>query len=294
MDTQKIRILLAAAENGSLKKTAEALSYTPSALSHMADSLEEELGVQLLKRTPRGVVLSESGERLREKLSAVIAAEEELKRAAAALAQDREEILRIGTYSSISFFLLPEIIREFKSRHPHISISISVEDSLSSWLRDDLADILFTDIGAAEGQEWVPFMKDRYLAVLPDAILAGRKVVGKEELYPYTYISVNDSATKRYIEEEKFKRIVKFSATDDLGVLALVREGIGVAILPSLVAQQAFRGTHTAPIEPEFNRILGFSYKRDNKKDCLSLFIRFLREYYGEATDLPQVGDSRA
>lgn len=294
MDTQKIRTILMAARNKSLRKTAEALAYTPSALSHMADSLEKELGVELLKRTPHGVELSECGERLREKLRAVIEAEEELKRAAAALSRDREESLRIGTYFSVSFFLLPEIIREFKRRHPHISISISVEDTLSSWLRDDLADIVFTDMGEAEGQEWVPFMKDRYLAVLPDSILPGKEVVEKEELYPYTYISVNDSSTKRYIEEEKFKRIVKFSATDDLGVLALVREGIGVAILPSLIAQQTFSGTHTALIEPEFNRVLGFSYKKDNQKDSLLLFVRFLREYYGDVGDLPRVGENRA
>ena len=73
MDTLKIKTILSAVENKSFSKTAEELSYTPSALSHMADSLEQELGVKLLKRTPKGVELTENGEKLKDKLQAVLA-----------------------------------------------------------------------------------------------------------------------------------------------------------------------------------------------------------------------------
>ena len=77
-----------------------------------------------------------------------------------------------------------------------------------------------------------------------------------------------------------FKKTIKFSSTDDLGVLALVKQGIGVAILPSLSVQENFAGIHTALIEPECFRLLGFSYKKENKKYCLSKFVEFLKEYY--------------
>ena len=76
MDTLKIKTILSAVENKSFSKTAETLSYTPSALSHMADSLEQELGVKLLKRTPKGVELTENGEKLKDKMQAVLDAED--------------------------------------------------------------------------------------------------------------------------------------------------------------------------------------------------------------------------
>ena len=61
METQKIKAILLAAEKKSLSAAAEELSYTPSAMSHMADALEEELGVKILERTRMGVELSEAG-----------------------------------------------------------------------------------------------------------------------------------------------------------------------------------------------------------------------------------------
>lgn len=282
MDTQKIKAILSSAEYKSFSKTAEELLYTPSALSHMADSLEKELGVKLLDRTPKGVEFTEHGKKLKDKLEAVIYAEESLMRSARALAQTNEQSVRIGAYFSISFYLLPEIIKEFKSRYPNVSISISVEDGFSDWIKNDMVDVVFTDSGKKDGEEWIPFMKDRYVAVLPDGVLDDKKTVNREDLYEYTYISVNDGKTKEYVDESSFKKIVKFSSTDDLGVLALVKEGIGVAILPSLIAQKGFDGVHTAVIEPEYYRLLGFSYRKDKMKYGLKKFVEFLQDYYGE------------
>ena len=192
------------------------------------------------------------------------------------------EVIRIGAYFSVSFNLLPEIIKEFKMQYPNVSISIAVEDKFSDWIKNDLADIVFTDSGAKDGEEWIPFMKDRYIAVLPDGVLDGHKTVNRDDLYEFTYISVNDSKNKECVDESRFKKIVKFSSTDDLGVLALVKEGIGVAILPSLVIQKGFSGVHTALIEPEYYRLLGFSYSKDKMKYGLKKFVKFLEEYYGD------------
>ena len=280
MDTLKIKTILSAVENKSFSKTAEELSYTPSALSHMADSLEQELGVKLLKRTPKGVELTENGEKLKDKLQAVLDTEDILKRSALAISNDKEQTLKIGAFFSVSFHLLPELIKKFKSKYPDVSISISVENSFSGWLKNDLADVVFTDIEPQDNEEWVPFIKDRYVAVLPEGVLSNKKTVTKDALYKHTLISVNDSKTREFIDEKKFKKILKFSSTDDLGVLALVKQGIGVAILPSLSVQESFAGTHIALIEPEYFRVLAFSYKKENKKYCLLKFIQFLKDYY--------------
>ena len=123
MDTKKIKALLLAAEYKSMSKAAEAFSYTPSALSHSVDALEEELGVKLLVRTHTGVELSGMGKRLYDKLEAVTAAEKALVKAAAEISVEKEKLLRIGTYASISVHLLPEILKGFRQKYPDIIIS---------------------------------------------------------------------------------------------------------------------------------------------------------------------------
>ena len=70
MDTTRIKAILLAAKYKNLSRAAEEFSYTPSALSHMADALEAELGVKLLLRTRAGVSLTEAGEQLKEKMEA--------------------------------------------------------------------------------------------------------------------------------------------------------------------------------------------------------------------------------
>ena len=64
MDTKKIKAILSAIEYKSFSKAADALSYTPSALSHIADNLEQELGVKIIIRSPLGISLSKEGEEL--------------------------------------------------------------------------------------------------------------------------------------------------------------------------------------------------------------------------------------
>jgi DNA-binding transcriptional LysR family regulator len=64
MDTLKVKVFLQIAQHKSFSKVARDLSYTPSALSHMADALEKELKLQLFERTYRGVELTEAGRKL--------------------------------------------------------------------------------------------------------------------------------------------------------------------------------------------------------------------------------------
>ena len=66
MDTLKIKAFLLVVKHKNFSLAAKELSYTPSALSHIADSLENELGVKLFNRTRKGVEITEDGKMLYE------------------------------------------------------------------------------------------------------------------------------------------------------------------------------------------------------------------------------------
>ena len=280
METMKIKAILLAAKYQTLSRAAESFSYTPSAMSHMADSLEEELGVKLLERNRVGVKLTEAGELLREKMDAVLRAEEELRAAAAALSDTHSESLRIGSYSSVSNYILPPLVKRFKKENPDIRVSITVSDSLRGWLENDMADVIFGDKVAVQENEHEIIMEDMYVAVVQEEMLKGRRSVSREELYSFPYISTNESSLRRYFEEDRFAEILRFDSVEDASVLSMVREGIGVAVLPTLTARKAARGLRILKLSPAISRSICFAYRK--RSPATERFIAFMKEYKAE------------
>lgn len=84
MNDKKLRALLTAVQCGSFGKATAQLGYTQSAMTHMVNRLEAELGCTLLVRSSHGVRLSEEGEQLLPYMQAVIDAGDALRREAAA------------------------------------------------------------------------------------------------------------------------------------------------------------------------------------------------------------------
>ena len=84
MDDKRLRALLTAVQCGSFGKATAQLGYTQSAMTHMVNKLEAELGCTLLTRSSHGVRLSEEGEHLLPYIQDYLRASETLRREAAA------------------------------------------------------------------------------------------------------------------------------------------------------------------------------------------------------------------
>ena len=277
MDTHKIKVILSAVEHKSLSKAAEEFSYTPSAMSHIADSIEHELGVKILDRTPLGVSLSTEGQELYDYLVAIIEAEQNLKRASEALVHTKENHLRIGAFSSISQNILPEIISQFCATYPNIKISVSVEDNLQDWLENDLVDIIFTDECSFGDNMWIPIMQDPFVAVVSNDMLKGKRTVSKEELYRYTYVSINDKILDSYFDKNKFENVLEFESVDNVSVLYMIQHGLGFSILPQLMTTKKINGIKTLRLKEPICRIIGFAYKKDSKQTyATKTFVHYL------------------
>src|ERR671937_343611 len=99
-DVKQLRVLRAVAEHGSFSAAAEALSYTPPAVSQQIAALERRAGTTLVDRGSRGVRLTDAGRALVEHADVVLA------RLAAAEAA-----------------LLPSAVALFSERHPEVDLS---------------------------------------------------------------------------------------------------------------------------------------------------------------------------
>ncbi len=279
METLKIKAILSAVKNNSLSKAAEEFNYTPSALSHMADSLDAELGVNLLVRTAKGVVLSAEGELLYEKLVALEEAEKDLKQSAWLLSQKKKKNLVIGAYSSISETLLPSLVKEFKKQNPEVKVSIKIGDNIRDWIKEGKVDLIFTDGYGLEGYEWVTIMKDKYLAVAPESSFLGKKTVEREELYRLRYLDLGDEILEGYFEESKFNEVISVESSSFASVISMVKEELGFSVVPSLMVKTKIKGVRVLGLEPSVERTLGIAYKKGALKNtAVKKFIECIKE----------------
>src|SRR5690242_13036657 len=106
---------------GSLTEAAGELGVTRSALSHRIAELEKSLGVALVRKSGRRLVLTEDGERL---LASVGDALERIEAAIQPFQRDRGQI-RLSTVATFaSHWLIPRLA-DFQARHPRLEVAIS-------------------------------------------------------------------------------------------------------------------------------------------------------------------------
>ncbi|MCD0447849.1 LysR substrate-binding domain-containing protein [Actinocorallia sp. API 0066] len=118
LDVRRLRLLRELAHRGTIAAVAEALAFTPSAVSQQLSALEREAGVPLLERTGRRVALTPAGLSLVRHADAVL---DRLDQAAAELARARQGLagpLRVGTFASAGHTIVPTALRLLAARHP--------------------------------------------------------------------------------------------------------------------------------------------------------------------------------
>lgn len=279
METFKIKAMVAAAKCKSLSRAAEQFSYTPSAFSHILTSLEEELSVKLFDRRSTGVELTEDGKRLYPLFTELLESEEGLMREISQINQSKNQELRIGAYPSISRNLISRILKGFKKDYPNIKISINVADSLIGWLEEGRADIIFADHITFGKGEWTEMLEDRYYVLAPRELVGSKQSITLDELYNYPHIFTDDNYLKNYIDIDCFNEVIYFRSEDDLSIINMVSEGIGLAVLPELVIKENAGKVAVLNLQPEITRPLGFAYnKRKIHELGISRFIKSLKK----------------
>lgn len=138
MNLRDLRYLVAVAEHRHFGKAAEACFVTQPTLSTQIKKLEQELGVQLIERNPRQILLTDAGAKVVERARAILAGADEI-RSIAQRAQDPEAgSLRLGLFPTLAPYLLPHVVPELHARFPKLELLL-VEEKTEVVL-DRLAD----------------------------------------------------------------------------------------------------------------------------------------------------------
>lgn len=279
MDINKIEILIKAIELGSLSKAANEFLYTPSAVSHIVDAIENEVGVKFIKRTFAGVEVKPGCEEIVENLKNIVNMQKRTKQLAFDI-NNKNKNLTIATYASLSKHVLAKIIKEFNKSFSDIHINVLVDENMKKVYENGGADILFGEKIDGENICWETLFSDSYTAILPQHYQFTGNCIKREELYKQTFIKASDSKISNYIDEDKFSDIVHVVSHDDSSVIHMVKEGIGIAILPMLSVYDE-QNVKCIKLDPGILRILGISYSKNDfqiKKE-LRNFVKYVRAF---------------
>lgn len=288
----KYSIFCMVAQMRSFTRVAESLGYTQSAVSQMIKSLEKETGTSLIERRRDGLMLTRDGREYLPYFSAIAAAERGLEKKRSEMKGLKNQTIRIGTFTSVSRNLLPQLMKGFSQRYPSVQYELKQGEytSITQWILEGSVDLGFLGPGKIPGLEQQMLYKDEMMAVLPEGHpLAGKETVTLKELESEPFILLDegdDSVPLRAFEKENLNPRIEYKVTDDYSILAMVRQGLGVSmiyqmVLPGFTQQLAIRPVKECP-----SREVSLAWR---DKRTLPLAARRFSEYLIKNTprDLP-------
>ena len=269
MSDAKYAMFIKAVDKKSLALAAQELCCTPSAVSHGISALETELGLRLMKRSRGGVELTAEGEHVIGAVRGVLAAMERVQQAAEEARQGLGRIVRIGAFTSVAVHWLPGMIKSFEQVCPQAQFKLLNGDyhDIDTWLGDGSVDLAFTTLPARPGCRCTPLYEDALAAVLPKGHPLGQSPVCRvEELAKEPFISLLESSNhdvRRAFHAVKARPNIRFETKDDYAVIAMVRQGLGVSIMPSLLLRGNTDGVEIRPIDPPASRTIALAAATD-------------------------------
>ncbi len=176
-----LRYIDAVAKAGSIRKAAETLAITSTALNRRIIAMEEELGVDIFERFPRGVRLSAAGEILIHHIRSQIGDLERVKSQIADLSGERRGHVAIACSQALLPFFLPQQISTYRHNHPAVTFDVLVRDRAAAEqaLIDISADLalVFEPVRMSEFQILLTIRQPVHAVMKPDHPLAGSKSV---------------------------------------------------------------------------------------------------------------------
>ena len=289
MDIKKLQLFADVAETNNFTKSGERMGYTQSGVSHILKSLEIEIGFPLFVRNKQGVRLTKSAEMILPLVRSLLARYEVLQQTVSDLNGVESGKLAIATYSSISVNWMPPIIHRFQEVYPGIDISLMEggADDILGWLNDDIADFAFVSHRNMESLEWISLYEDPLVAVLPrdyPAPESGMFPIGDFEGKSFIISAMGtDYDIHNALETSGVKPNMRFSATDDHTIIAMVANKLGVSILPKLMLYNYDEQVSSYPLNPYYSRDLGIAVKsRTNMSPAAVKFLEITRQVLQE------------
>lgn len=284
LDIHRMAIFLSAVEERSFSGAAKRLKMSQPAVSLQIQALEQQLGVELFRRTGRAVVLTEAGRALVPLARQMMGLSKHIEETMCALRGKIIGQLLIGCAATPAQYILPRLILLFKQRHPEAVIQMQTMDAETA-VRRVLDLEVHMGVVAYEPRHRNfnvrEFMTDETVLLVPaDHPWAGRETISLRELADPDIPLLREhnhppsdpvwSALERAVgSPERMQPIVDIGCTES--AISAVEANLGVAILSKVAAKQAEKRGRSRAIpfaEGPFKRTLYFFSNTENPEVC--------------------------
>src|SRR5688572_7700571 len=244
-DLASLALFVRIAETRSITKAAEASHIALAAASRRVAQLEDELAVQLLYRTARGVELTPAG------IALLVHAREMLERVGALRAEISDYskgvkgVVRIQANASALAQYLPDDLASFSAAHPAIRISLEEERSgaIAEAVQTGATDVGIVMEGApTEGLKLFDYRADVLCAVLPKKHPVRAKELAFAKLLDYDFVGLESTTVisqcmlaQARLAEKPLRLRVQVKSFDV--VARMIQAGLGIGILPEDAAR---------------------------------------------------------
>jgi DNA-binding transcriptional LysR family regulator len=292
MNFSQLQSIVALAETGNFTEAAYAIDLTQSAVSHAIATLERELGVTLFERNRKGVVaLTDVGQKIIPHVRALLAQAEAIEQEAKAARGEAAGKVRVGNIQSlVAPNLLASLLTRFQSQYPAIDVVLfeGTMHEVGEWIENSIIDVGFVLLSEKK-------IETTPITTVSPCVLAqpGHRLHRTREIYG-TLITTDElcvlvpsghrlhertAVTKRDLREEGFilektqcmydfmkltgfepgKIKIHYEVSDSATILAMVREGLGITLMPRMRLPKKLEGIVALPLDPPQHILLGLA-----------------------------------
>lgn len=290
MADRRLQVFHAVARQLSFTKAAEQLFMTQPAVTFQIKQLEEHLNTRLFERSHGRIALTPAGELVLGYAEKILTLSEELETRVGELTGEISGPLLLGASTTIAEFFLPQILGEFKARHPLVQARMTVGNSetIVNRVAEHVLDIGLIESPSQSASVQAEVCCDDVMVMIcsPQYKLAKAKKVSAAEIAAEPFISREQGSGTREVADQYFQqnRVMPdaINVVMELGspeaIKGVVETGLGVSILSrATVAKELKLGALVAvPLDPPLIRSLSVVTPKDRfRSRLLAAFVEF-------------------
>lgn len=242
---RQLRVFLSIAQGRNFSRAGDALGLTQPAVSRAILELESRLGLKLLDRTTREVVLTEAGHSLTARLARVLEDLDQTLQDVAGLASAREGKVRVASSPTLSANLMPSCIAACAKQAPGIQFLLldRIQQDVLASVRSGEVDFgVVIEPQSTDDLYCETILSDPFVLVTPRGhALAKNRSVRWSALDGEALVLLDHaSGSRRLIDEALARQGASCHVKQELGhpttVFRMVEAGIGISVMPALAA----------------------------------------------------------
>ncbi len=278
MQFQQLQYFVAVAETRHFTRAADLVHVAQPSLSQQIKALERELGADLFLRARGNITLTDAGEALLPLARRILADADTARHEVQELVQLRGGRVRLGATPSLCTGLLPDVLRAFHDRYPGIRLLIE-EGGSHDLVRElargalDLALVVLPLPTPSPALTTVELLREDLVVVSsPEAPAPGgpgRRTVRVADLEGERLVMFRHGYDLRELtvaacRAEGFEPDFAVEGGEMDAVLGFVRAGLGLAVVPRMVAARSGRGLRVTPLaRPGLHRTIALAHRSD-------------------------------